>query len=101
MSAPRPPLPPKEGQQQKPRVPGNQPNTTQAANAPRRPGPASQSGSPAVRSNVTSVASPFRPGDKINSPANKQTVASPIPGRNIYSKRKILDFLFAYTYLSG
>jgi hypothetical protein len=91
MSAPRPPLP-KEGQQQKPRVPGNQPNTTQVANAPRRPGPTSQSGSPAVRSNVTSVALTFRPGDKINSPANKQNVASPIPGRKIYSKRKSLIF---------
>ncbi|UJR25204.1 hypothetical protein I4U23_006556 [Adineta vaga] len=69
MSTPR--QPPKPAGPNKPA--GNQPSTPQ-----RRPGLPSQTGSPAVRSNVPSTTSSSRP-NKLNSPANKQTIASPIP----------------------
>jgi len=88
MSTPRTPT--KSGgskvdESKNPRSPGSQVSTPPTGGGQRRSVPGSQVGSPAVRSSVTSAASPSASRDKIDSATNKPTAASPIPsGINIY-----------------
>lgn len=86
MSTPRTPTKSagsKGDESKNPRSSVSQSGTPPIGSAQRR----SVVGSPAVRSGTGSAASPLGTRDKLNSATNKQTSASPVPGRNIYSNK--------------
>jgi len=85
--------PPKSGgsrgdESKTPRASPGQTRTPPSGSAQRRSIAGSQVGSPSVRSGVGSAVSPSATRDKLSSATNKQNAASPIPGRNRFSKSR-------------
>lgn len=72
------------------------PRSPPTGSAQRRSAAGSQVGSPAVRSGAASAASPSGLRDKLNSAANKQAAASPIPGQQTFTQKlfNLLDWFF-------
>ncbi len=87
MSSPRTPTKSagsKEDESKNPRSSISQTDTPPIGSGQRRSVAGSQTSSPVVRSGAASAASASGTRDKLNSATNKQTAASPVPGRVIY-----------------